>query len=157
MNFWRSLVTEHLRIQCCHPALALGLIPGMGTSACHGCGQKRKKKKKKRGSELSSHENIQIHLKCILLSESQAEKATYHMTLVIWIFGDGKIVGSGCHGARREERSWIDEVQRVFLRWWNYSVWQCNRKYRTLCICQDISNFTALRESLNVCRFKKII
>ena len=47
-----------LRIQCCH-SCALGcicgsdLIPGLGTSICHGCSQKEKKKKKQKKQKQS--------------------------------------------------------------------------------------------------------
>ena len=65
------------------PCSGFGFDPWHGNFCMPWLWPKKKKKEKKRGSELSSHENIQIHLKCVLLSESQAEKATYHMTLVI--------------------------------------------------------------------------
>ena len=45
-NTWTSsLVAYRLRIHRCH-CCGAGSIPGLGTSSCHGCGQKKKKKKK---------------------------------------------------------------------------------------------------------------
>ena len=45
---------SRLRIQCCQSSglgccCGAGSIPGLGTSTCPGCGQKKKKKKKKKG------------------------------------------------------------------------------------------------------------
>ena len=39
-NTWSSLVAYWLRIQCCR-CCGVGFIPSSGTSACHGCSQKK--------------------------------------------------------------------------------------------------------------------